>query len=104
MRHSPFRPGIFTFMMMLGGICAALTFLEVSAQTAGDQTAKPKLVVLVVFDQFRGDYLTKWEKLFDKDGFGRLLRDGAWFQNCHYPYAFTLTAPGHASISTGCPP
>jgi predicted AlkP superfamily pyrophosphatase or phosphodiesterase len=104
MRHSPSRPGIFTSMMMLGGICAALTFLAVSAQTASDQPAKPKLVVLVVFDQMRGDYLTKWEKLYDKDGFGRLLRDGAWFQNCHYPYAFTLTAPGHASIATGCPP
>ena len=104
MRHSPFRPGIFTVMMMLGGICASLTFLEVSAQSAGEQPAKPKLVVLVVFDQFRGDYLTKWEKLYDKDGFGRLLRDGAWFQNCHYPYAFTVTAAGHASIATGCPP
>jgi Type I phosphodiesterase / nucleotide pyrophosphatase len=64
----------------------------------------PKLVVLIVFDQMRGDYAARWENLYDKDGFGRLLHEGAWFQNCHYPYAFTLTGPGHASLVTGCPP
>jgi predicted AlkP superfamily pyrophosphatase or phosphodiesterase len=68
------------------------------------QPPEPKLVVLVVFDQMRGDYPARWEKLYDKDGFGRLLHEGAWFQNCHYPYAYTLTAAGHASMATGCPP
>jgi len=90
--------------MAFGGILAWMAFPEASAQPSGDAPAKPKLVVLVVFDQMRADYLTKWEKLYDKDGFGRLQRDGAWYQNCHYPYAFTLTAPGHASLVTGCPP
>lgn len=65
---------------------------------------KPKLVVLVVFDQMRGDYIAKWKPFFGTDGFIRLQTDGAWFVNCHYPYAITATGPGHASMLTGCGP
>src|SRR5438477_11491687 len=65
---------------------------------------KPKLVVLVVFDQMRGDYIQKWQPLFGKDGFVRMQTEGAWYTNCHYPYATTATGPGHASILTGCCP
>jgi hypothetical protein len=65
---------------------------------------KVKLAVLVVFDQMRGDYLRQWKPHFRDDGFVRLQRDGAWFSNCHYPYAVTTTGPGHASMLTGaCP-
>jgi hypothetical protein len=65
---------------------------------------RPRLVVLVVFDQMRGDYLIRWQDLFGAEGFRRLAREGAWFQNCHYPYAGTITAAGHASILSGCSP
>src|SRR5262249_54320660 len=66
---------------------------------------KPRLAVLVVFDQLRGDYLQRWQELYAPDGgFHRLHREGAWFQNCHYPYAHTVTAAGHASLLTGCSP
>lgn len=66
-------------------------------------TAKPvKLVVVVVFDQLRGDYLDRWRPLFGRDGFRRLQNDGAWFANCHYPFATTATGPGHAAILSGC--
>jgi hypothetical protein len=64
----------------------------------------PRLAVLVIFDQLRGDYLSRWEKLFGERGFRRLQQEGAWFTNCHYPYSDTFTAAGHASISTGCSP
>lgn len=64
----------------------------------------PRLLVLVVFDQLRGDFLTRWQELYGDDGFQRLMHDGAWFQNCHYPYAYTVTGAGHASILTGCSP
>ena len=64
----------------------------------------PKLVVLVVFDQMRGDYLKKWQPLFGDGGFKRLQTEGAWFTNCHYPYAYTLTAAGHTSLVTGTTP
>jgi hypothetical protein len=65
---------------------------------------KPRLVVLVYFDQLRADYLTRWDKLFGDGGFHRLEKDGVWFQNCHYPYSDTVTAAGHASVATGCSP
>ena len=52
----------------------------------------------------RGDYLEKWKPLFGSDGFVRLQTDGAWYVNCHYPYAITATGPGHASMLTGCGP
>jgi predicted AlkP superfamily pyrophosphatase or phosphodiesterase len=64
----------------------------------------PRLAVLVVFDQLRGDYLERWDDLYGDDGFHRLEKEGAWFQNCHYPYASTLTGCGHASLATGCSP
>src|SRR5688572_17762100 len=65
---------------------------------------KPRLVVLIVFDQMRGDYIEKWQPLFGKDGFVRMQTEGAWFTNCQYPYSITTTGPGHASILTGCGP
>jgi predicted AlkP superfamily pyrophosphatase or phosphodiesterase len=64
----------------------------------------PRLAVLLVFDQLRADYLTRWNSLFEEGGFHRLEREGVWFQNCHYPYAVTVTGPGHASLATGCSP
>jgi len=65
---------------------------------------KVKLAVLVVFDQMRGDYIDKWKGHFGEGGFKRLQADGAWFADCHYPYAITTTGPGHAAMLTGAPP
>src|SRR5215218_4094450 len=70
----------------------------------GPPAAGPNLLVLLVFDQLRGDYLTRWHDLFGPDGFRRLTGEGAWFTNCHYPYATTVTGPGHATLGTGCTP
>jgi hypothetical protein len=69
-----------------------------------DDPDAPRLVVLMVFDQMRADYLTRWDALFGEGGFHRLETEGAWFKNCHYPYAQTLTGPGHASLATGASP
>src|SRR5688500_6821037 len=46
----------------------------------------PKLVVLVVFDQMRGDYLARWAPHFGADGFYRMKKGGVWFSECHVPY------------------
>src|SRR5262245_1279208 len=75
-----------------------------AATAQPDGPLRPRLAVLVVFDQLRGDYLERWQKLFVKGGFRRLQEEGAWFRNCHYPYAATLTAAGHASMATGSMP
>jgi predicted AlkP superfamily pyrophosphatase or phosphodiesterase len=75
---------------------------EVPATAASKD--RPKLVVLVVFDQFRGDYLERFRPLYGEGGFKRLMTEGTYFTNCHYPYSYTLTAPGHTSLSTGANP
>ncbi len=65
---------------------------------------KPKLGILLVFDQLRGDYISRWKDHFVKDGFLKLTSEGSWFENCHYPYAGTLTGAGHATLTTGATP
>lgn len=66
--------------------------------------ATPRLAVLLVFDQLRGDYPTRWRNLYGEGGFRRLLTDGAWYSSCNYPYSGTFTAAGHATLATGRPP
>lgn len=62
---------------------------------------KPKLIVIVVIDQFRGDYLNRYQSEFKGRGFRLFMNEGAWFTDCYYDYANTKTAPGHATIGTG---
>src|SRR6266481_5716250 len=65
--------------------------------------AKPKLVVLLVVDQMRGDYVDKFLGQW-MGGLKRLVQEGAWFRDAAYPYAATETCVGHATISTGALP
>jgi len=62
---------------------------------------RPKLVVVIVIDQFRGDYLERYRNQFGDGGFRLLVDRGAYFPNCNYNYANTRTAPGHATLFTG---
>jgi predicted AlkP superfamily pyrophosphatase or phosphodiesterase len=66
-------------------------------------TTRPKLVVLLVVDQFRADYVEKFRQQWN-GGLKRLMEQGAWFREAAYPYAATLTCVGHATISTGAFP
>ncbi len=62
--------------------------------------ARPRLVLLIVVDQFRYDYLERYDDLFS-GGLQRLLRDGANWTNANYDHMPTYTAPGHATLMTG---
>ena len=66
--------------------------------------AKPKLVVGIVVDQMRYDYLERFKSSFGKDGFLRLMNEGSNFTFAHYNYIPTYTAPGHAAVYTGTTP
>ena len=88
----------------LGGLLATYTPPGPASPPGAAGPERPRLVVLVIFDQLRGDYLERWQALFGDAGFRRLQEEGAWFQNCYYPYANTVTAAGHASVLTGCSP
>src|SRR5262249_2122132 len=63
--------------------------------------SQPKLVVFIFVDQFRADYLQRFNHLFGNKGFKRLIARGAYFTNANYPYANTITSVGHASVMTG---
>lgn len=97
-----FRAARFTLSILAAFYLAAwITYaLHGDEPTPG----KPRLAVLLIFDQFRGDYPTRWRELYGKDGINRLLNEGCWFSNCHYPYANTVTGAGHATLGTGCAP
>jgi predicted AlkP superfamily pyrophosphatase or phosphodiesterase len=71
---------------------------------AQQKTSKPKLVVGVVVDQMRYDYLTRFYERFGNDGFRRLVEKGFNAENNHFNYIPTYTAPGHASVYTGTSP
>lgn len=68
------------------------------------QNNKPKLVVGLVIDQMRWDYLYRYSNLYGSGGFKRLLKDGFTAENTMIPYMPTYTAPGHSCIYTGSVP
>src|SRR3984957_18268176 len=68
---------------------------------ASAYNGRPKLIVVIVIDQFRGDYLERYREQFGDAGFRLLLDHGAYFSDCNYDYANTRTAPGHATLFTG---
>lgn len=65
---------------------------------------KPKLVVGIVVDQMRYDYIYRFWDDFGKDGFKKLVNEGHFFRNAQFGYMPTFTGPGHASIYTGTTP
>src|ERR1700687_3170318 len=74
-----------------------------AAPKASPAPARPKLVVLLVVDQMRGDYVDKFLGQWT-GGLRRLVEEGAWFRDAAFPYAATETCVGHATISTGAFP
>jgi predicted AlkP superfamily pyrophosphatase or phosphodiesterase len=66
--------------------------------------SRPRLVLLIVVDQFRYDYLTRFGDLFGARGIGRLMRDGASWTEANFDHVPTFTAPGHAVFMTGAWP
>lgn len=70
----------------------------------GELRTTPKLVVGIVVDQMRYDYLTRFYNHFGPDGFKRLVEQGFNCKNNHFNYAPTSTGPGHTSVYTGTTP
>ena len=68
-------------------------FLSVGAAFGSAYDAHPKLVVVIVIDQFRGDYLERYRNRFGEGGFRLFLDHGAYFPDCYYDYVNTRTAP-----------
>ncbi|HHC79468.1 MAG TPA: alkaline phosphatase family protein, partial [Flavobacteriia bacterium] len=65
---------------------------------------KPALVVGIVIDQMRYDYITRFYSKYSEGGFKRLINEGFSCENANYNYIPTYTAVGHTSIYTGTTP
>jgi predicted AlkP superfamily pyrophosphatase or phosphodiesterase len=93
-----YRRSLFTllFLVITGSFCLP--------QTAFSQSAKPKLVVGLVVDQMRWDYLYRYSELYSSNGFKRLLKEGFTAENNFIPYLPTYTAVGHTCVYTGSVP
>lgn len=84
---------------------ALLSVITIDAQkNKNNQVDRPKLVVGLVIDQMRWDYLYRYYSKYGNDGFKRLLNKGYSLNNVHIPYVPTVTALGHTSIYTGSVP
>jgi predicted AlkP superfamily pyrophosphatase or phosphodiesterase len=94
------RPG-FLCRTLAASLVVLLTIPTSISARAQAYVGKPKLVVIIVIDQFRGDYLNRHRAQFKNRGFNLFMNQGAWFTDCYYDYANTKTAPGHATIGTG---
>src|SRR5713226_9619187 len=81
-------------------LIALALLCSIPAAFASAYNARPKLVVVIVIDQFRGDYLERYRDQFGAGGFRVFLDRGAYFTDCNYDYANTRTAPGHATLFT----
>ena len=87
-------------LLRLLALLLVIASLAVSS-FASAYNGHPKLVVVIVIDQFRGDYLERYRDEFGDAGFRLLIDRGAYFSNCNYDYANTRTAPGHSTLFTG---
>ncbi len=62
---------------------------------------KPKLAIIIVLDQVRAEYLTRYAPFFGEGGFKYLMKRGATLTNANYTHTTTYTGPGHALIGSG---
>lgn len=117
MRHKPNRRSAIAFGLSL---LLAFTSLVLAQQrrvpgdtntlgnsqrvSAPAREARPRLVLLIVVDQFRYDYLERFGDLFGPGGLRRLMREGASWTETNYDHMPTYTAPGHSTLMTGAWP
>ncbi|MFD2513196.1 alkaline phosphatase PafA [Pontibacter locisalis] len=106
-RYKGYYKAAFAIMLFLS---ACVTPNNTSTTSDSDKSIitndlrKPKLVVGLVVDQMRYDYLYRYWDKYGNDGFKKLVKQGFNFRNTHYSYVPTYTGPGHASVYTGSEP
>ncbi len=103
------KPALDHLRLATAYLLIVLFVLPVFAQrsrptTSTAEVRRPRLVLLIAVDQFRQDYLERFGDLFGKNGFKRLMRDGAVWEQANYDHTPTYTAPGHATMMTGAYP
>ncbi len=92
--------------LLIFGLLSGLSSQFSSAQTPQSEPIKttPKLIVGIVVDQMRYDFLTRFWDHYGEGGFKRMVNEGFNCKNNHFNYAPTTTGPGHTSVYTGTTP
>lgn len=99
------RRRLLAFLTTLSLVIVSLGNLAEAQRPANRAGAtRPKLVLLIVVDQFRYDYLERYSDLFVANGLKRLMTQGASWVDANYDHMPTYTAPGHATLMTGAYP
>lgn len=88
------------FRLSALALCTVLSLTVLLAQDRPSPATRPRLVVMLVVDQLRTDYLENYGRHFT-GGLKRLRDEGAWFPRGAYPYLGTVTCAGHSTIGTG---
>jgi predicted AlkP superfamily pyrophosphatase or phosphodiesterase len=88
-----------TFFVFLKGMNA-----QTKPSLNSQELKQPKLIVGIVVDQMRQDYIYRYWNKFGNGGFKKLINEGYFYRNAQYNYVPTYTGPGHASIYTGTSP
>ncbi|MDQ7947952.1 MAG: alkaline phosphatase family protein [Pedobacter sp.] len=96
---------LFSLILIIGSVNAQQrSTSKASSPSFPAKVARPKLIVGIVVDQMRWDYLYRYYERYGNGGFKRLVNEGFSAENTFIPYTPTLTACGHASIYTGSVP
>ncbi|MFI5220843.1 MAG: alkaline phosphatase PafA [Bacteroidia bacterium] len=93
------HPAVLFFALIIN-----YTVFAQNKSNIGNSVEHPKLVVGIVVDQMKYEYLFRYYSKFGNEGFKRLLNEGFFCGNTHFNYVPTNTAPGHACIYTGATP
>ncbi len=90
-------------VLLLLSLILSFSFLKAQSRRA-IAPEKPKLIITIVVEQMRYDFLDRFYNKFGTDGFKKLLTEGSFCKNTHINYMFTQSSPGYASIVTGTTP
>lgn len=91
--------------LMRKAVLAAVAFMCLgAAESVAGGLERPRLVVGIVVDQMRWDYLYRYYNLYGDGGFKRMMNEGYNCENTMINYVPTVTAVGHTSIFTGSVP
>ncbi|MGB7847746.1 MAG: alkaline phosphatase family protein [Candidatus Acidiferrum sp.] len=101
--HRNWMVGMAAMVLAAGVALAQAPKQKLAVTKSAIQLTRPKLVVVLVVDQMRADYVEKFRSQW-RGGLKRLVEEGAWFRSAAYPYAATETCVGHATVSTGAFP
>ena len=82
----------------------APAFAADTIEVTADAADKPRLVLQITVDQFRGDLPTRYFDRLGKGGLRYLLEEGIHYNNAHHAHANTETIVGHVTLATGATP